>query len=247
MNANYYLAALLDPLIRRLQKVQGRGWGGITTGAEASIALKYTRNATVIVDVGGNVGNWTAAILEGSTDAKVFIIEPSAVNHDRLTERFQHSNRVVLVPHALSDEDGNRTLFGDKSGSGLGSLYKREMSHFGLNHGPQETVSTISVDTFLKRFKIGSIDILKLDIEGHELSVLKAFTLEQLRGIRTIQFEFGGCNIDSRTYFQDFWYLLSPHFTILRLRPFGAVPVRKYTEMEEVFLTTNFLCIRRDE
>jgi hypothetical protein len=49
--------------------------------------------------------------------------------------------------------------------------------------------------------------MVKMDIEGHELTALKGFGAA-LDVARVLQFEFGGCNIDSRTYFQDFWYFL---------------------------------------
>ncbi|WP_445778772.1 hypothetical protein [Shewanella sp.] len=45
--------------------------------------------------------------------------------------------------------------------------------------------------------------MIKIDIEGHELSVLKVFGAA-IEATKVIQFEFGDCNIDTRTYFQDF-------------------------------------------
>ena len=49
------------------------------------------------------------------------------------------------------------------------------------------------------------IDYIKIDVEGHELDALEGFG-DLIKKVRLIQFEFGGCNIDTRTYFQDFWY-----------------------------------------
>ena len=45
---------------------------------------------------------------------------------------------------------------------------------------------------------------MKIDVEGHELDVLKGFG-ELIKKVRLIQFEFGGTNIDSKTYLRDFW------------------------------------------
>jgi hypothetical protein len=67
------------------------------------------------------------------------------------------------------------------------------------------------------------------------------------RRIDRILFEFGGCNIDSRSYFQDFYYFLRNFgFTqLFRLAPSGyLVPIPKYREIDEQFRTTNFVAIR---
>jgi hypothetical protein len=60
-----------------------------------------------------------------------------------------------------------------------------------------------------------------------------------------IQFEFGGCNIDSRTYFKDFYELLSLKYRLFRLTVDGMVPIDRYHERHEQFTTTNFIAIHR--
>ena len=57
------------------------------------------------------------------------------------------------------------------------------------------------------------IDLLKLDVEGNELLALKGLS-DSIEYIKIIQFEFGGSNIDSRTYFQDFYYLTIYYFLL---------------------------------
>lgn len=63
--------------------------------------------------------------------------------------------------------------------------------------------------------------------------------------MRVLQFEFGGCNIDTRTYFKDFWQLASMEgFIIYRMAPVGLVCIDRYRESDEFFSTTNFLAVR---
>ena len=59
--------------------------------------------------------------------------------------------------------------------------------------------------------------------------------------IKFIQFEFGSCNIDSKTYFQDFWYLLKDNYNIYRIVKDGITPIIKYKETSEIFTTINYL------
>ena len=110
-----------------------------------------------------------------------------------------------------------------------------------------EEINTTTLDEYVSINKIGEIDLLKIDVEGHELDVLNgAHKCLQENKIGCIQFEFGGCNIDTRTFFQDFWYLLvEKHgFLIFRITPLGTKPVKTYSELDEIFLTTNFFAVK---
>lgn len=80
------------------------------------------------------------------------------------------------------------------------------------------------------------------------LKVLKgAKDLIGKNSIDFIQFEFGGANIDSRTYFQDFYYLLTPYYKIYRILKDGLIAIDAYKEIYEIFLTTNFLAILKKD
>jgi len=65
------------------------------------------------------------------------------------------------------------------------------------------------------------------------------------KSIDLVAFEFGGCNIDTRTFFQDFWYFFREvHFRIFRITPSGYLyPIESYKEIYEQFRTTNFIAI----
>ena len=59
-----------------------------------------------------------------------------------------------------------------------------------------------------------------------------------------VSFEFGGCDIDTRTFFQDFWYFFRERGmgNVHRMTPTGFLAaVNRYDENYEQFRTTNFL------
>ena len=106
----------------------------------------------------------------------------------------------------------------------------------------QETINLTTINIFCKQNKIKKINFLKMDTEGHELEVLKgASNLLNKNLIDFIQFEFGGCNINSRTFFQDYFYLLRDKFHIYRILKRGLHKITHYQEIYEQFLTTNYL------
>ena len=88
-------------------------------------------------------------------------------------------------------------------------------------------------------------NILKMDVEGHELDVLIG-AKQSLNSIEIIQFEFGGCNIDTRTFLQDFWYFLQDrNFELFRVTPRGVRLINNYQESDEIFSTTNYIAVRK--
>ena len=109
-----------------------------------------------------------------------------------------------------------------------------------------EEIETKRFDDFWKttEYKDNTIiDYVKIDVEGYELFVLKGFG-ELIYNMRIIQFEFGGTNIDTRTFFQDLWYFFKEkEFSLYRITPIGNLPVRQYSEIDEFFSTTNYIAV----
>lgn len=74
-------------------------------------------------------------------------------------------------------------------------------------------------------------------MEGYELKALQGASESLWSGIiKAIAFEFGGANIDSGTYFKDFWDLLAVrhNFAFYRILPKRRLSrIYRYNELEE--------------
>ena len=228
----------------------GVAGSGETVFLEAFFRANSSQSPLVVFDVGANQGDYTAEVLGLSArcaQCRVVAFEPSQAACDVLTRRFADCHNVTIVRSAVSDQEGRVCLHYDEAGSRLSSLYERRLTHLGLELGEMVEVETIDLDTFCAEHAISSIDLLKLDVEGHELPVLHgAKALLDRSAVGVIQFEFGGCNIDSRTYVQDFWYELNPSYDLYRVLRHGLWPIRKYQERLERFVTTNYVAVCRD-
>lgn len=241
---------LLASLERRILKAQGKGAGGHSIDAEVNDAVTLLPTSEAVVfDVGANKGLWSRALLKqgGARVARVFAFEPSRHNWPDIEAIADP--RLSLIKMAVSDQIGEAELFSDAPGSGLASLSQRNLDHVGLEMAGQEVVALTTLDAFCAEQGIARIDFLKLDIEGHELAALKgARDLLERGAIGALSFEFGGANIDTRTYFKDFWQLLSGHgYAIWRIVPGSSpVPITRYHERLECFATTNFLAVKKD-
>ncbi len=246
-NAPQRFFGLLSRIERRAAYGQGKGYGATTVEQEVQLLQSVlTSPPQLAVDIGGNIGSYTASLRRRNPSLEIHTFEPSATNIAKLKERFKADALVKLVPLAISDKPGAATLFSNEPGSGLGSLAQRRLEHFNIPFDTRETVTTMRFEDYWKSaLNSRAIDMVKLDIEGHELAALKGFG-EALHATRALQFEFGGCDIDTRTYFQDFWYFFrDQHFEISRMTPFGLVRISHYNERDEFFSTTNYIAVNK--
>jgi FkbM family methyltransferase len=219
------------------------GEGGAMTYAAQLLAKRYAAQKLNIVDVGANVGEFAslARLIFGVDGPRYFCFEPSRATFAKLSKNAEQWPDARLFNMALGDKQGEMQLFADKAGSGLASLYRRRLDHLGIDMALKETVHVSTLDRFAVDQELDRIHFLKLDVEGYELQCLQgAERLIRERRIDFIQFEFGGTNIDSRSYFQDFWYLLKD-YELSRILRNGLLHIAAYSEIEEMFQTQNYL------
>lgn len=234
-------------IFRRLHSAAlvGRNYGPGEVGDSGEIvALRYMCRAnpaaSAVFDIGANVGDWTVQAAQTWPSATIHAFEPSATVYGEL-EKATAGLKVRRVRSALSDHSGEAVLYAVPSRSALSSLHARDLSVHGMSMTEREVVPLTTLDEYCESNVIERIDVLKIDAEGHDLSVLKGGERMLTAGrIGFVQFEFGGANIDSRTFLRDFITLLGPTHKVSRLLADGLEPV-KYSEREEVFITANFL------
>ncbi|WP_301037663.1 FkbM family methyltransferase [Helicobacter japonicus] len=176
--------------------------------------------------------------------------EPSQFTFQKLCATTKSLNaphiRIILNNCGISDNQMLATLYYNEYASGLASLSKRRLEHHRINMDKSEEVEIMRLDTYCAQQDIRHIHLLKIDVEGHELDVLnggKEFF--EKKAIDMVTFEFGGCNIDTRTYFQDFWYFFKTYdYKIYRILPNGTFfYIDTYNEEREQFLTSNYLVL----
>lgn len=244
-------------LIRRISLIGlGMGTGGNCAMSGEMEALKYIKGVIksnkgniIIFDVGANTGNYSKLILDvfDGGSIRVFSFEPVKNVFEQLIKNVGSDKRILPQNIALGKTSGIAVIFSNPKNSELSSLYDRRLEHFNKKLDSREAITVETLDYFCEKNKLSHINFLKLDIEGSELSCLRgARKIIDSGNIDFIQFEFGGANIDSRTYFQDFYYLLKDRYNIYRILSHGLYPVKNYSENDEVFITTNYLAERKN-
>ena len=238
--------------------IEGMNYGRYGRGDFLSIngegyALSYAKSKFpqntnfVLFDGGANIGEYTKTLVNifGDSNYTIHSFEPSKKTYEILYNNLsdsKYSEGIILNNFGLSNEKSTQTLYSNKEASGMASLFQRNLAYRNIVMDKVEEVPLSTIDIYCSENNIKQIHFLKLDIEGNELNALNgAERMIKERRIQFIQFEFGGTNIDSRTYFKDFWEKLSSEYNFYRIVENGIYPITSYREIFEIFTTINFL------
>lgn len=233
-------------------KGAGSGWD---QRREVKLAAsRVTRQDAVVFDVGANNGAWAAAFATAarSSELRFYLFECSPHVLPHLRQRLGSIPHPTVVEAAVSDHDGQIHFFVPSGGAGLGAglASAHERRDVGVAQSLYDAISVpaITIDSFVKMHGIDRIDLLKMDIEGHELHALRGASQSLGRGvIRSLTFEFGSANINSRTFFRDYYDFLVMHrFELYRMAAGETlVPIKRYSEELKYFRgANNCLAIR---
>ena len=133
----------------------------------------------------------------------------------------------------------------EKDGSSHASLYREVIEEIRHQRSIKYDVKVKTLDDFCHEKKIQKIDLLKIDVEGHELQcLLGALDLLKQDKIKAIQFEFNEMNIISHSTFKDFWDLLRG-FKFYRLLPNGhLLYIKEYNPLYcEIYAYQNIVAL----
>lgn len=219
------------------------------TGERGFLASYLTKkNNPVIFDIGANTGKYCKLLLKHNQGSIIYAFEPHPITFQKLVSNLQNSS-VHTINAATGASDGELTLFDYAShdGSEHASLHREVIEDIRGAQPSAHQVRVTSLDTFARDRHINQIDLLKIDTEGHELATLQGATsLLKQHKIHAIQFEFNEMNVASRSFFKDFWDLLSD-YDLYRLLPDGKVRIESYTAVYcEIFAFQNIVALRRD-
>lgn len=165
-------AKKLGKLLSRLSKL---GWG-----------------IEEVIEIGANEGNWHIKLQKQYPFRFSAVVEPSSAYLSLLEKRFfkANSGRVLALNKAISNFNGEAFL-SQPANTRLSAL---------TNRGAGRPVSTITlaslVETYLEWRKLGLEQLtgkvlLKIDVEGHEESVLSSLEPSIVAIFPVIQFEVG--------------------------------------------------------
>lgn len=137
----------------------------------------------IFIDAGANVGYYTQLALNymAKNESLVYSFEPDEILFSYLKEKFATNEKVMLSNLALSDQQGKEIFFiSDKASSA--SFLQIYPTHYEIE------TETTTIDNLLKKHIVSKI-IIKIDVEGGEMKVIKGATsiLQKLRPLVIIE------------------------------------------------------------
>ncbi len=164
--------------------------------------LEYLREGMTVFDVGANIGELTLIFSRFVNNGKVHAFEASKAAFRKLETICRTAKRrnTILNYLALADKKGSIHLYiYDDNYLAFNTQAVREIEEYGLPVEPVgiEEVSATTIDDYCEENGIEQIDLLKIDVEGSELQVMKgAEKMLQSKRIKCMTFEFGQTTLD---------------------------------------------------
>jgi FkbM family methyltransferase len=128
------------------------------------------KDQIVFIDVGANIGRYSLFLAKKFPKINVVAIEPDPEAFLALTKgiKINGLNNVIALNVAAFDIDGFVTIYRKRSPS-ISSIVDKENAF--------QTVKVVArcLDSIIKELGINQVDIVKIDVEGAELYVLRGF------------------------------------------------------------------------
>jgi FkbM family methyltransferase len=149
-----------------------------------------------IVDAGAFDGGDSVYMAQLWPQGTVFSFEPVPEIFKWLATNTKNSNNIFCFPLALSDKEGFSTFFtseepqapGVPSMSGSLLLPKEHLIYSATKFNDVICVPTTTLDSWAQQHGVDHIDLLWLDMQGHELTTIKA-SPEILKTVQAIYTE----------------------------------------------------------
>jgi FkbM family methyltransferase len=130
-----------------------------------------------LIDVGAEQGALSAGMLDAGVQ-ELHAFEPHPTNADALRARFDGDDRVTIHAYAVSDRDGAGELHVSRRGDGtplpFGHTLLEPVDTDEIGWAESMTVTLRSLQSLIDDGEIPDrVGILKIDTEGHDLSVIK--------------------------------------------------------------------------
>lgn len=148
-------------------------------------AAARPRQAQAILDIGANVGYFSLFARHCFPEAQVYSYEPVPRNFDLLQQYQQGDAQWHCFQQAVSGSPGSLTLHHDASDSFTTA------ASIHASHGQSDTIEVpaTTLPTILATHGLDRVDLLKLDCEGAEYSILYHTPPELLRRIQRLAIE----------------------------------------------------------
>ncbi len=135
---------------------------------EIELLKKLIKPGDAVLDIGGNIGFYAKILSDLVGDkGKVFCFEPDRINFKHLSKNVIRKTNINLFNCAVSDKNEDLKIYRSKL------LNVDHRTYPVNNYDSIEIVKAVSIDSIITSENIQKIELIKIDIQGYELSAFK--------------------------------------------------------------------------
>jgi len=153
---------------------------------DKTLRVEYDLNEnSVVFDVGGYEGDWTAEIA-ARYSCNIYIFEPVPLFFNNIKNRFKQNGKITCFNFGLSSKNENVEIQIIKESS---TIFK-EVKKINKNNQTENIQLKSFIDIY-NNFRLETIDLIKINIEGGEYELLEQIIKTDLiKNIKNIQVQF---------------------------------------------------------
>ena len=155
-----------------------------------------------IVDVGANVGVFTEYLIQNEFSEKIIAVECDSKALKDLKNNFKREYRVEIISKALSSTNDPITFYQSEENPVISSVIppdKLKNHMAGVKGNNEVIVEAITIKDLVD--KLGTIDLLKIDIEGAEYEIIKNVDPSLFKNINNLLIE---CHFFEEDYLEKY-------------------------------------------
>ena len=108
-------------------------------------------------------------IIRAAANCAVHVFEPSPIAFATLSAAYGTTRDVILVNRGLGDVSASAVLYESQDAVENSSMYARRLGQGVVEH----PVDVTTLDRYVVASGLQELDLLKIDVEGHEVRVLE--------------------------------------------------------------------------
>ena len=150
----------------------------------------------VVLDIGANIGVTALWLHNQFPDAKIYCFEPVTENIKLLKKNTASIENITVLPFALGDKAAYVPIYAniDDQNKGGYSIHQRKTDPMNLGNmvEPNAVIDVRVASDVLREMGVTQVDLIKIDTEGNEYSILSSIPEETLSSCAWIMGELHG-------------------------------------------------------